>query len=834
MADNLPTPESRVESYLAKAAGEDVTIPEKPLSRTEQYLAAIAEGGGGGGGTSDFDQLTNRPKYNGTPMTGETNIPESTTYTAGDGIDIVADVIKATNTGKARVLTTDDYNYPTANPTGVALWLLEPGIYTWDRDLVVNANYDVNVSSYGYTTALVGGVSITDSELIVFGDSTNAPHTYVTAKSTGAPRGGSSILTAARIVDALNSTATGRPLSANQGRVLKDLIDSLAIRGAGAPTTSTVGEVGQLYEDGTNGALYQLKSIDITVTPNTYNWEEVGGGSGVTELTSADYNYPTDSPDGVAIWELDGGVYECAAGVKKYFSTTNSNEASGMVFVDADEPSSMFFSGYNNGLYLYRTNRSGVMVSGWPQTVLTNRAVVQTTGTSTADVMSQNAMTSMVYADPATRYRIAIGSSSSTIGTAGTAIGLNAQVSNGADGGVAIGVHARAGQKGEMNIGVNSSTDAPYYGYNGSQYRLLTGVYDPQSAHDAATKGYVDGKILSGAGAPTTSTTGTVGQVYQDTTNGKLYICTAIDTSVTPNTYTWTEVGAGGGGSVKVLSASDYNYPTNNPDGIALWLLEPGMYIQPSSAVYVYANNEGLLSSSVSGSFIVGNTKDGKKKILAFGAASDSTALLYSTAVSDGTKDYVRHLIDEDRIVQSTGTATDFVMSQNAVTSMVFQDPSNRGRIRIGGYASSGNEDGIAIGKVASLNAAKSIAIGASASATGQESIALGDGSSATQKGQMDIGAAGTTYGGYNNSNYRLLTGLYDGQSAHDAVNLGQLQNAIINGGTTAPTTTTVGAVGTQYTYVDTTGTPTAHLCVCTEIDTTDPSNPVYTWSTLI
>ena len=66
MADELPAPESRVESYLAKAAGEDVTIPEKPLSRLEQYLDAIAEGGGGGGGG---------------------------TYTAGDGIDITNDTI---------------------------------------------------------------------------------------------------------------------------------------------------------------------------------------------------------------------------------------------------------------------------------------------------------------------------------------------------------------------------------------------------------------------------------------------------------------------------------------------------------------------------------------------------------------------------------------------------------------------------------------------------------------------------------------------------------------------------------------------------------------------
>ena len=762
MTETLPQPKSRKESYLAKAAGMDVTVPEEPRSRLEQYLNAIAEGGGGGG-TSDFDQLTNRPKYNGAPMTGETNIPESTSYTAGDGIDIVAGVIKATNTGKARVLTADDYNWPTSNPTSVALWLLEPGIYTWDRGLVVDANYDVNVSSYGYTTALVGGVSGANSEFIVFGDSTNDPHTYITAESTGAPRGGSSILTTARIVDALDSTATSRPLSANQGKVLNEKIEGRVIQNAGAPTTSTAGTIGLLLEDTTNGQLYVCTDIDNTDPSNpVYTWKEVGSDT-VKELTSADYNYPTDNPDGIAIWELSGGVYECVAGVKKYFSTTNSNEASGMVFVDEDEPSSMFFSGYNNGLYMYRTNRRGVIVSGWPKNVLTNMDVVQSTGTSTSSVMSQNAVTSMVFQDPSTKNRVQIGGSA--VGAYSTAIGSRAQTGFNAqasvaigtgydttavDGSFAVGVGVRAsvpasrtgsialGSYSGDNINADGMIDVGSSwtgaGYNSSNYRLLTGLYDGQSAHDAATYGQVISySAINGAGAPTTATEGKyVGQLYYDTTNEAMYFLKTIDTTTTPATYTWEALGGG---------------PT---------------------------------------------------------------------------------------VVQTTGTSTTSVMSQNAVTSMVFSDSGNRARIRIGAYASSGNEDGIAIGKVASLNAAKSIAIGASASATGQESIALGDGSSATQKGQMDIGAAGTTYGGYNNSNYRLLTGLYDGQSAHDAVNLGQLQNAIINGGTSAPTTTTVGAVGTQYTYVDTTGTPTAHLCVCTEIDTTDPSNPVYTWSTLI
>lgn len=69
MADDLPRPESRKESYLAKAAGmSDVELPKGgPKSREEQYLNAIAEGGGGGGG--------------------------GTTYTAGDGITIANDEI---------------------------------------------------------------------------------------------------------------------------------------------------------------------------------------------------------------------------------------------------------------------------------------------------------------------------------------------------------------------------------------------------------------------------------------------------------------------------------------------------------------------------------------------------------------------------------------------------------------------------------------------------------------------------------------------------------------------------------------------------------------------
>lgn len=104
-------------------------------------------------------------------------------------------------------------------------------------------------------------------------------------------------------------------------------------------------------------------------------------------------------------------------------------------------------------------------------------------------------------------------------------------------------------------------------------------------------------------------------------------------------------------------------------------------------------------------------------------------------------------------------------------------------------------------------------------------SVALGAYAKATVSGEVNIGT-GTETVGYNSSNYRLLSGVYDGQGSHDAATKGQLDNAIINGGTIAPTTATVGSVGTLYSCVE---SGTAHLYSCTDV-----SGSTYTWSQLI
>lgn len=203
-------------------------------------------------------------------------------------------------------------------------------------------------------------------------------------------------------------------------------------------------------------------------------------------------------------------------------------------------------------------------------------------------------------------------------------------------------------------------------------------------------------------------------------------------------------------------------------------------------------------------------------------------------------------------VVQTTGTSTTDVMSQNAVSGMIFRDPGTDTKVRIGAgasivdyttdniaighnaYATAGNAS-IAIGSEAQAVMSGAIAIGFHARTSNQwGSIALGaySGKDATTgqtlaKGQMHIGTSQTGYG-YNSSNYRLLSGLYDPQTAHDAATKGYVDSAIINGGTTAPTTATVGSVGTLYSCVNS-GTPELYMC-----SVADTVTPAYTWTKII
>lgn len=132
-------------------------------------------------------------------------------------------------------------------------------------------------------------------------------------------------------------------------------------------------------------------------------------------------------------------------------------------------------------------------------------------------------------------------------------------------------------------------------------------------------------------------------------------------------------------------------------------------------------------------------------------------------------------------VVQTTGTSTTDVMSQNAVTSMVFADPAQKLKVQIGTGSYAYGQDSVSLGSSTSAIANGAISIGTFSNSRAKGAVALGSFSYANNAGEINVGVANQSYlnHSYNNSGYRLLSGLYDGQSAHDAATKGQLDSAV-------------------------------------------------------
>lgn len=187
-------------------------------------------------------------------------------------------------------------------------------------------------------------------------------------------------------------------------------------------------------------------------------------------------------------------------------------------------------------------------------------------------------------------------------------------------------------------------------------------------------------------------------------------------------------------------------------------------------------------------------------------------------------------------VVQTTGNSTTDVMSQDAVSGLLFADKTSRERVRIGEGATASSTYVVSVGAYTQANSPQTTAVGSLAMATGNFAVAIGgsayathmsstalgyyshaynteataigdnatasglgsvaiggysvspetgsvalgymSGGNITDQGMVDVGATNTSYG-YDNTNYRLITGVHDAQNAHDAATLGQL-NALI------------------------------------------------------
>lgn len=306
---------------------------------------------GGGGGTSDFEDLTNRPKYNSVTMDGDTNIPEviNTDFVGTDGTSagskglvpapattdagkfLKADgtwdtaggssvtVVQTTGNSTTDVMSQDATTKMVYNGSAVQLGLANMASNPTFGSVAIgtfgqaNGMYSIAISGCGTVTealadasiAIGNGASITSSNhysSIAVGNratcqSANSIVIGQDAKTTSA----SAIAIGENAKAQMNgSVAIGRGskttrigevnigtdngtygYNSTKNRILggvydgQDLHDAATVAqgntlATSAPTTSTVGVLGQLYTDTTNMHTYQCTAI----SGDTYTWTQ--------------------------------------------------------------------------------------------------------------------------------------------------------------------------------------------------------------------------------------------------------------------------------------------------------------------------------------------------------------------------------------------------------------------------------------------------------------------------------------------------------------------------------------------------------------------------------
>lgn len=194
--------------------------------------------------------------------------------------------------GKARVLTTADYNWnsTTGAATGtlnsIAFWLLEDGLYSnpsklkisyTKRSGTITARAFLVMTGPSQAYSSLSGKIMLYTAMTSWGSSSQGymflgGFSYDVAadsfQTSFAP------LNSNLVQDTLTSTITNLPLSAKQGKVLNEKITPLQpLTGTVAPDTTTVGTVGKMYVDTTNQNAYIC--VAANTGTSTYTWKQI-------------------------------------------------------------------------------------------------------------------------------------------------------------------------------------------------------------------------------------------------------------------------------------------------------------------------------------------------------------------------------------------------------------------------------------------------------------------------------------------------------------------------------------------------------------------------------
>lgn len=268
---------------------------------------------GGGGSTTDFNQLTNRPAYNSTTMTGATNIPKVPTKTSeltNDGEDGTSTYVEAD--GLATVATSGSYSdllnkptIPTVNNATLTIQKNGSNIATFTSN--ASSNVTANISVPTDTNDLTNGAGyITSSSLPtktsnLTNDGSDGTSTYVEADDLA------TVATSGNYSD-----LSGKPTIPTK---TSDLTND------GSDNTSVYVEADELATVATSGNYSDLSGKPtIPAAQVNSDWDAVSGVAQIlnkpslaTVATSGSYNDLTNKPSvpvrvNLGCWDAVSGV----------------------------------------------------------------------------------------------------------------------------------------------------------------------------------------------------------------------------------------------------------------------------------------------------------------------------------------------------------------------------------------------------------------------------------------------------------------------------------------------------------------------------------------------
>lgn len=141
-----------------------------------------------------------------------------------------------------------------------------------------------------------------------------------------------------------------------------------------------------------------------------------------------------------------------------------------------------------------------------------------------------------------------------------------------------------------------------------------------------------------------------VGDAYITEDTGILYVWVGDE---------WTPLNMQGGGGVKELTTSDYNYPVNNPTSVAIWLLDEGYYKAPAG-VSVSRDSTHVVSDGTVFMISHANNTNRKSFILT------EKAKIRCGDISNSGSVFALSMTDDSGYLLDSGNVVDSVTSSTA------------------------------------------------------------------------------------------------------------------------------------------------------------------------